>query len=137
MTFDFDLAYDILAKIEELPPGQATSTGNLVDPMQFPDEGNHPTPYECEFIRVSYHMGQLIDSGLLEARAIDLVGKPATDYTVFPGLQGAEGLTLNGQQYLSMLRDNTAKNRIKEKLKTGFLNVAEALSVDVIKELLF
>ena len=137
MRFDFDLAYRILTTIENLPPSGSISVNNFVDEKQFSNEGEHYTPYDNEFIRVSYHMKLLIDSGLLEAYPFHAVGIPATNYTVRPGLNNASGLTMEGHQYLALLRNDTTLNRLKENLKTGLWSVAQALSVEAVKLLVF
>ena len=62
-------------------------------------------------------MELLVNSGLLEAYPFHAVGIPATNYTVRPGLNNASGLTLDGHQYLAMLRDDTILNRLKKKVK--------------------
>lgn len=135
MQFDFDLAHRILTTIEDLPPDGSVSTHSFIDEYQFPDKGEAFTPYDIEFLQVSYHMKLLIDSGLLEAHPFP--GSPATDYTVMPGLSDATGLTLEGHQYLAMLRNDTTLNRLKEKIKTGFWGAVDALSIDALRQLIF
>ena len=136
MRFDFDLAYKILTTIEDLPPSGAISVNDFIDSEQFPNEGKRYTPYDNEFIRVSYHMELLIDNGLLDAYSVDAVGLPATDYTVRPTLNNASGLTMEGHQYLNILRNDTVLNRLKEKLKTGLWSITEALSIDAVRQLI-
>lgn len=135
MRFDFDLAYRILTTIEDLPPNGSASVGTFINKEEFPDEGEHFTPYEIEFLNVSYHMKLLVDSGLLEAHPFP--GSPATDYTIVPGFSDATGLTLAGHQYLAMLRNDTTLNRLKEKLKSGFWGAIDALSLETIRQLIF
>lgn len=137
MQFDFDLALRILTTIEALPPAGSISTGDFVDENKFPDEGDRYTPFDVEFIRISYHMKLLIDSGLLEAHPVPFLSTPAPDYCVRPGLSDATGLTLEGHQYLAMLRNDTIQNRLKEKLKNGFWGAVEALSIEAVKHLAF
>ena len=137
MRFDFDLAYRILTTIEDLPPSGSISVNDFIDEEKFPDEGERYTPYDNEFIRVSYHMELLVNSGLLEAYPFHAVGIPATNYTVRPGLNNASGLTLDGHQYLAMLRDDTILNRLKKKVKSGLWSAAEALSIEAVKLLIF
>ncbi len=137
MRFDFDLTYRILTTIEDLPPSGSISVNDFIDEEKFPDEGERYTPYDNEFIRVSYHMELLVNSGLLEAYPFHAVGIPATNYTVRPGLNNASGLTLDGHQYLAMLRDDTILNRLKKKVKSGLWSAAEALSIEAVKPLIF
>ena len=137
MRFDFDLAYRILTTIEDLPPSGSISVNDFINEEKFPDEGERYTPYDNEFIRVSYHMELLVNSGLLEAYPFHAVGIPATNYTVRPGLNNASGLTLDGHQYLAMLRDDTILNRLKKKVKSGLWSAAEALSIEAVKLLIF
>lgn len=136
MRFDFDLTYRILTTIEDLPPSGSISVNDFIDEEKFPDEGERYTPYDNEFIRVSYHMELLVNSGLLEAYPFHAVGIPATNYTVRPGLNNASGLTLDGHQYLAMLRDDTILNRLKKKVKSGLWSAAEALSIEAVKLLI-
>ena len=137
MRFDFDLTYRILTTIEDLPPSGSISVNDFIDEEKFPDEGERYTPYDNEFIRVSDHMELLVNSGLLEAYPFHAVGIPATNYTVRPGLNNASGLTLDGHQYLAMLRDDTILNRLKKKVKSGLWSAAEALSIEAVKLLIF
>ena len=137
MRFDFDLTYRILTTIEDLPPSGSISVNDFIDEEKFPDEGERYTPYDNEFIRVSYHMELLVNSGLLEAYPFHAVGIPATNYTVRPGLNNASGLTLDGHQYLAMLRDDTILNRLKKKVKSVLWSAAEALSIEAVKLLIF
>ena len=137
MRFDFDLTYRILTTIEDLPPSGSISVNDFIDEEKFPDEGERYTPYDNEFIRVSYHMELLVNSGLLEAYPFHAVGIPATNYTVRPGLNNASGLTLDGHHYLAMLRDDTILNRLKKKVKSGLWSAAEALSIEAVKLLIF
>lgn len=137
MRFDVDLTYRILTTIEDLPPSGSISVNDFIDEEKFPDEGERYTPYDNEFIRVSYHMELLVNSGLLEAYPFHAVGIPATNYTVRPGLNNASGLTLDGHQYLAMLRDDTILNRLKKKVKSGLWSAAEALSIEAVKLLIF
>ncbi len=137
MRFDLDLVLHILTTIEELPPSGSISTRNFINEEEFPNEGEGYTPYDNEFIRVSYHMKLLVDSGLLDAHPLNFLGVPATDFCIRPGLSDATGLTLEGHQYLAMLRNDTTFNRLKEKLKTGFLGAMDVLSVEALRQLIF
>ncbi|MCG7544108.1 DUF2513 domain-containing protein [Pseudoalteromonas sp. MM17-2] len=110
MRRDWEIIRRILLEVEELEPTKSISLSN------YPDEEQHI---------ISYHVKLLYDAQLLEAIFSNSISKGPRYFTI----QGQNGLTWNGHEFLDSIKDEGLWKDVKKTLKEK----GKAMTFEVIK----
>lgn len=110
MKRDMDLIRSILLAIEESDASNLESAFEALD---------------CSNEVFQYHLGLLIDAGLIRAHEVSHM--TGTDYT-------PTGLTWEGHEFLDDVRDESVWNKTKEVVRSQSGTVSVAILQEVAKE---